>query len=115
MFKRFNKNYVILIILFCFFNSITGAKEMSCITQKEIKHIDEKAQAFIDDIYFNVQVMQGKVGIEEVFKRASESQIRDYQQGESSRISFGVKKISSYNRIFLIKAAAPKYFIPNVA
>jgi hypothetical protein len=113
MFKRFNKNYVILIILFCFFNSIAGAREMSCITPKEIKHIDEKAQAFIDDIYFNVQVMQGKVGIEEIMKRALDSQIKRYKTGESSQISLTVEKIYVSNTIHFHQAATPKYFIPN--
>ena len=104
---------MILIILFYFFNSIAGAKEMNCITPKEIEHIDEKAQAFIDDIYFNVQVMQGKIGIEEILKRASVKQNEFYKKGESDQISFGVKKIRSNNSIKFHEVASPKYFIPN--
>ena len=112
MISYISKKCLITIYLMFAINTFSGAKDMGCITLHKIEDIDEKAQAFIDDIFFNVQIMQDRININEVLERASSTQKKYYQSGKLNTISFSIKNgMWVSNDITYHEGITPKYSI----
>ncbi len=103
------KNKYLLLIYLAFF--------IPCLAMAKESKISAEAQAYIDEINFNIQVMQGKTGLEEIIQenRLGEKQIERYKQGKSSNFIVTGKDVYATNYISFHKALSPKYFIPSTS